>query len=716
MPNNDERNPLTSQQLIEEIRTISKRGFFEAVEEWDHKNYSLEKSEKIIAIRTMKEINVFIWLPIINTLLKDLIDESEFTTLCLEVAEKLRGDLAAEPFWQGIMAIGRNTPVQAKEQVDKFLASSEESGAILAANLLVGIAGNDDRWFRFKMEELFVSAVEKYRFTFFWGAYLELIRLQSKSDWIVELILSSEFPSSDILQTIYAESLSMVLRFRPDRVGNRCLLAIMKGNHRVKSIILKEATSNQSFSLQELKTMVTALINSNKDFKDRSLIDALIRVYREDRDFVLGYFHRIMKNQFLFTHFGSDYYDLLHEIGLIDSDKSFQTIDRWLDEDNAYILYEAADILQQIFFSNPIELIKRIHAWNAPDTLRFFTRLEILKNLISERINTVDANQRAIIDVCVDEVCKIMEFSKVKADSSDSGTTSKVFQALITIDYFQHPIRDIDYNQLILNLDKIPHVRDFMGKDWFERMKEQKAKGNLLLHLFDNRYPSDEELMNGENNDRLRSIRNAFSYWEDIFSRCDLKIPKMRDCRKDLIQYDRTEDTLCELELFSLLRRKWFVNLRQEVKGLRGPYDLGVHLSEQNLIIEVYNPQPERILMFASGVHGLDTQRIKKKILEKFEKKFNSELEEFKCPYIFAINSTSALIHISEFHIDDIFNSDKSIVKLNPSTIAISGILLYRREMTGQDGAKVISNYYGNPNAMNLLTAESVSELISALR
>ncbi|MBU1159528.1 MAG: hypothetical protein KKE24_09380 [Candidatus Thermoplasmatota archaeon] len=468
-------------------------------------------------------------------------------------------------------------------------------------------------------------------------------------------------------------------------------------------------------------------------FGSYCLCEILIRIHKEDCEFITHYLSEILQDYPLFDFFGIGERDHLFEgIGKIENDHGFRRFDDYLEVAPSRLLVDVSDIFRALFKDDTIGLVERLKAWNEPDTLRFDIRMDILKDTISDLLESDDGDDRIVIDSCVGSVREISEAMGLDVKSVAKGENNQVFQALMLIDEIQHPPRSVDCDQLIQNLTRIPNICRFVSKEWFTSMCVESAPRHLLLYMFDHKMATDSELSaaivelqnatdintaitEASKIDRMYYSRNIIAYWDDIFSRLGQDLPGLGQCRKDLQRNDRAEDTLCELEVISLLRRRHRVDVRRTVNGLRGPYDSRPHLTIQSPILEVYNLQPERVVRHASGVHGLDTSRLKSKILQKFNAKYDKNVPSLGEPYVFVVNISSSLVHADEIHIHELYNGKTSLSEKNPDTTRISGILVYRRILTGTDHPRVIAQYYGNPRAEVPLEELSVTELTESL-
>lgn len=728
--NRNTKQAITS--IIRELR-IQSHSKENLAQQWTAKRHSVECMDLGDVIHAMASDDSFRWLLVIGSELKHLLPNERFIDVTLELVERVGGDMAGGPLWRGIIEAGMTHPALAKHRIDRLLLMRDTRASMIAAMLMRGIAEADPTWFESRIKELLASPEETDK-----AAALRALNSHNRdelsSDWAAMLVLSSDTPQTQDSQTAFVSCLDSLAEDHINEVVAIYLNILNSSLDQTVMYVLEDATRNKAIPNDKFEEMLE-VVKGRKNPRIRELVAfALIRLYAEDPQYVLQFIHEIGKQEFLSGFFGFGNFEyLLKEIGRINPDMAYVAVDSWIEESNGKLLFETPDILQSLFSVSPIDLITRIRAWTTAGDTRPLMRLEILKDIISERLDSDDTQERKIIDECVGEVFATAMTSNLPIDSIVAGTENKVYQALMIIDSILRPTRDVDFDQLFANLSLMPHVCEFMGRDWFDDMRTRNAKGNLLLHMFDRKYPEYREIeaaeqeLNAETADARRKLTLAFrvedlirrrrilEYWEDIFSRLTLNKPGMSSCRSDLIRYHRTEDTLCELELMSLFSRRYEVDARGKAPGLKGRYDLRVHLEDQEPIIEVYNPQPERVLLYASGVHGLDTERIKNKISEKLNKKMNEEESDLTYPYVFALHTTSAEIQVSEFHMNDTLHGKESLIVSNPNAASLSGIILYKRDLTSSEKPKLIAEYYATPSAKNPLTEKSVAEMISAL-
>ncbi len=728
--NRSTKQAITS--IIRELR-IQSHSKEDLAQQWTAKRNSIGGTELGDAILAMASDDLYRWLLVIGNELKNLLLSERFVGVSLELVEKVGGDWAGDPLWRGIVEAGLTHPDIARQRVDALLRMRDARASIVAAMLMRGIVECDPVWFESMTRQLLESPEETDKATAF-RALNSYNRDRHPSDWAARLVLSSGIPRTQDTQAAYVSCLDSIAEGHTDEVATIYLTMLGSSPDQTVTYVLQDAIRNKALSTNHLEKMLTVVKGKPDPIIRELVVFALIRVYSDDPQYVLELIHETGKQELLSSFFGFGNFEyLLKEMGKINRDIAYVAVDSWIDEHDGRLLLETADILEVLFSTYPLDLIIRIGTWSAAGEPRSSLRLQILKDIISERLDTEDEEKRKTIDECVGEIFNTAKDSSMPIDSIVAGTKSKVYQALMIVDNILRPIRDVDFNQLFANLPLIPHVCKFMGRDWFDEMRTRNAKGNLLLHMFDGKYPEDQEIeaarqnLSAETTDVNRKLTLAFrledlirrrrvlEYWDDIFSRLSLNKPGMSKCRSDLIQYHRTEDTLCELELTSLFSRKFEVDVRRNAPGLRGRYDLRVHLEEQKPVVEVYNPQPERILLYASGAHGLDTERIKKKISEKLNNKISGDSANLPYPYVFALHTTSAEIHVSDFHMNDALHGEKSLIVSNPNVAFLSGIILYKRDLTNSEKPKLIVEYYANPSAKNPLTEKSVAEMISAL-
>lgn len=690
--------------------------------------------DRIQVIRALASDNVFRLLDVVGKALIDAVEDPRFTSLVTELASRVRGDMAGGPFWGGLAEAGTANPTKAKEHVETLLRNEAEESANCAAALMAGIAREDLEWFIQKTRQLLESRSIFDSVTAFAAIGFTVKTYEEAYQRLGPIFLEAEIPEDDRVLLSYEGCLCPLHKHFPSQIEDIFAKVASKDSEWVRSRCIVDVSSIGTYSIDGLKMIAIALGRISDNYGVYCLCNVFLKIYRNDPQFVCDYLLRVLENNSLFQFFDIGNRDHLFEgIGTVDGSQAFNRFDDFLDKAPWRFLLEAGDVFRALFKNQVQELVIRLREWDKPDTARFEIRLDILKDTISDLLGTDKAEERAMIDVCVESVFEIADALGLDIKTLTKGERSRVYQALILIREIQYPSRAVDCKQLMQNLNRIPSVRGFVGKTWFHEMCRNPTNRHLLLYMFDQRIPDEKELAaaidelgrEGDINkkmtlafkvDRIRYSRNCISYWEDIFSRLDPRASGIAQCRKELLRNNRAEDILCELELASLLLKNCVVDLRKRVNGLKGPYDLRPHFSEQSPILEVYNLQPERVLQYASGAHGLKTSRLKDKILEKFEKKFDKDVTDLREPYVFVVHASSAVVQVGDIHIDDMYNGNDSLLKLNPSTAKVSGIMIYRRDLAGADHAGLAAEYYPNPSAKNPLTDASVIELTSALR
>ena len=140
--------------------------------------------------------------------------------------------------------------------------------------------------------------------------------------------------------------------------------------------------------------------------------------------------------------------------------------------------------------------------------------------------------------------------------------------------------------------------------------------------------------------------------------------------------------------------------------------------------MEIYTPEEERKLLYAGG-GGLDTDRIKIKVLDKFKKQFKQGASLIEDPVVFVIHSEG--MTISDYDIMNVlfgtlgvkiyfdkvsgksvgqraYRENDSMHDIEKDAGLISGFLVYHRDARKPTDRVLHVEYFPNPRAWHPLT------------
>lgn len=693
-------------------------------EEWE----SPSSIDHVTIIRILSDDDFWRWRPVIDFVFDEAVLCETTTRIAVELVDKYGGLSHIFPFEESLKAKAAEMREPAKDMVLLALSLRSHQASRIAAILSAGIARKDFEWTEIKISEHRRSH-DPTEQTYVLMTATYLIRQNpNASGRLGDLILKTAIPLDECVQVEYCAFLGEMHSHDRERTEQRLVEILAKARtHRVTWHAIQTVYSIDDLSIQTIERALelTKAIEENDIRQFQALL--LVKAYSISPSSTLQAIHETLETRSVQSHFGSWGNYLFEEIGGLDRNSVFKAIDSWMDDPSYFLAADCVEMLESAFSKDHFGLVDAIRHWKEPKTPRFLARMRVLADLISKRL---DVDDDLVKDKCVEEIFLIAGQMKIDQKSVIAGEEDPVFQALMLADSILSPIPEVDYNQLFANLDLIPHVRDFVGIKWYEECRERKAKGNPLLHMFDRKPPLHHDRQN------LVYPRKMLPYWETVFKNLDPLKPGMADIRKDLRRYNRPGDMLCELEIIGPISRIYRIRIRRKAKGLRGEFDLQVSLSEQSPILEVYNPQPPREVLYAPGTHGLDTQRNKMKVISKVVGKLDASEGIVDYPYVLVIFTTG--LDFFEDDIHDIFygserltilfdktqgkavemNANRakdSIIDLEPRTTTISGILLCRRNFTDFDDPLLVVRYYANPGARHPLTSTSVAELCEAI-
>lgn len=700
----------------------------ELLARWKGESESLSSIDHVTIIKILSDDDFWRWRPVIDFVFDEAVLCEATTRIAVELVDKYGGLLHIFPFEESLKAKAADTRELAKDMVLLALSLRSHQASRIAAILSAGIARKDFEWTEIKISEHRRSHDPTERTYALMTATYLIRENQNASGRLGDLILKTAIPLDECAQVEYCAFLGEMHSLDCERTEQRLVEILTKARtHRVTWHAIQTAYSIDGLSIQTIERALelTKAIEENDIRQFQALL--LVKAYSISPSSTLQAIHEILETRSVQLYFGNWDNYLFEEIGKIDRNSAFGAIDSWMGDPSYSLAADCVEMLESVFSKSHLELVDAIRHWNEPETPRFLARMRVLADLISKRLNVDDD---LVKDKCVEEIFLITGQMKIDQKSVIAGEEDSVFQALMLADSILSPIPEVDYNQLFANLDLIPHVRDFVGIDWYEECRERKAKGNPLLHMFDRKPPLHQDRRN------LIYRRNVLPYWETVFRNLDPLKPGMAEFRKDLTRYDRPGDMLCELEIIGPISKMYGIRIRREAKGLRGKYDLQVNLSEQSPILEIYNPQPPREILYAPGTHGLDTQRNKKKVIRKTVDKLDASKGTVEYPYVLVIFTTGLDFFEDDIH-DIFYGSERltilfdkthckavemkadrakdSMIDLEPRTTTISGILLCRRNFTDFDDLLLVVRYYANPAARHALTPTSVAELCEAI-
>ena len=725
----------------------------EQVAAWKEIETGLEHLDPLLVALHVAEAALWKWLYIVCYLLSQGARADEtFVGVASVIAEQVRGDLAGREFWDLFIHLGSRDQELGKELSSLFLDVRSPTAAAMAAMLIAGVSVGNPDWAMRETRGLLGSS--------------ETIRRQAGLRAIAKMIDRNSALASDFGKVVIAlpipsqidETLALVSCLRAlhasgiEGVEDRIMALFKEGSDEAKAIAMNEAAILPSFPVERMKELVDMCPPSESDWTKSALVDLLVRISTGDLAYVLERIHIVAQKELVWRTFGMNgETHLFQVIGATDRALAFETIDNWLNNPTPTLLLQIPGLMMDVFAREWGTLITKMQRWDLAETPRFRMRLETLLGIISADLR--EANPPT--SLAVDDIFEIAGWLEIDVDEVSRGDRERTFRALRVINSLLYPMKPVDYDQLFKNLDKVPHVRDFFGIQWFETLRRTDEAEQLIPHMFDHAPPSDNEVkqaisdFGGETDLQRKMSRGmyvrhlihlsrVFGYWDDIFSRLHLKEPGVGQLRRELRSGLDAGDALCEAEIASQLLRVCKVEIKPKVPGMR---DLRVDLLGTRVILEVYNPRLPRELELASGARGMDIHRMKKKILEKYDRQLQppdpaTEGSVVAEPLVVVINTGGAVI--SEWDIDDMLHGTKkvelifdtraaravaerlarerdAITQEEKGTAVISGVIAYERNLTDFAAPRLMVRYYPNPLSAKPLSTASVEQLCHSI-
>jgi len=710
---------MNSEQLPGLLKThrksLSLRGSSEGtLDDWSSISGEFVLNDDVELLRAMLDDSPYFWREVIGSILTGLFSDDRALQLCLDIDEKGHGLL-----WNEIRKAARNNHELAKRLLHKIITLGSASTVGVASAVMAGISEANSTWGLERIIEGIRNSNTMLQLASF-RASCYAISVDITCPELEELILTFEKSSTHEVEEGHISSLLALHRTRALEVENKFLKSLGSFGVPELALSLRHPAIQKDFSLESRKQIANHVLGLDEPDLSESCGFLLIGISQQDLPFVLEALRVKATRGLLFMAFGrmDDY--LLSESGKNDYEFAFRTVDEWIDNhDNDNLRFQIPDILEGLSKGNIELLLHYVSSWYERDSVRAKFWMLIMKDLISERI---ERKNDPILRIASNKVIEVARGMDLDTTSICEGERDEAYQALMILDSLLNPVGEVDYEQLLINLESTPEVRDFLGLDWLKRMQAGKVRNHLLLIMFSRKITEK-----GDSYDRW------LQYWDDVFSRLDPDEPGVGNLRRKLRKYPRVQDTLSEAEVASLLKKQFKVEVEPEIPGLTSGPDLRVHLTDQCPVLEVYTPQPERKLLYAGGGF-MDANRLKKKILEKHKSQFKGGSTSLADPVVIVIHD-----HGSAFVGTDVrdlfhgtitlrmkfdkatgrcvetgcFRDSDTLFDEDPTTSVISGILVYQRDFDPL--STLVVRYYPNPTAELPLSDRSVFELCSCL-
>jgi len=666
-------------------------------------------SDVAIVGTILEDESVYLWKELIGQYIPEIFQNEHFPHLAVIIEERIPTFL-----WKEMVDAAAIYPKLAENYIKEISPIINEASARTAASLITGIARSNPAWANDRMLSLFNG--NKYELL----ASLRAIQLcidekTPHHEYLVKTVLTIDIPQDEAVLRYYLCCLCSIHALMPQLVESRMIELMNSGSSDIRNRIILNSYYLATFSTDARIQIVKEAISKREGQLFDNIVFLLVKIYENDRIFPLSIIRTIAEEELLGTAMGQFDHYLLSEIGKIDRHSAFHAINSWFDDNPSdTLLFQISDILVGIFGGKPNDLVDLTRVWKIEEIPRFRTRIEILRNLLCER---VEKDHDVVVIRCAEEVIAISDLSPFEYSMAVEGETDIGYWALRVLKAITSPWGKVDYERVFQNLERFPNIKRFLDAQWLEQMRRKSDDNVAILHMLD-----------CEDDDFL-------SYWDDVFQYLDFNKPGIGRLRSDLRNYPRIRDILSEAEVISRIGRKYPVDVKISVKGLGSEPDLRPHLTGQAPILEVYTPEEERKLLYAGG-GSLDTDRIKIKVLEKFKKQFKQGASLIEDPVVFVIHSEG--MTITDYDIMNVlfgtfgikiyfdkvsgksvgqcaYRENDSIHDIEKDAGLISGFLVYHRNVRKPADRALHVEYFPNPRAWHPLTKISVEELCSAL-
>ncbi len=420
-----------------------------------------------------------------------------------------------------------------------------------------------------------------------------------------------------------------------------------------------------------------------------------------------------------------------------------QACEKWLGSaPTPLLVLQVADILENAFGSDEVQLIDAVDAWLSKTDSHKFIVLEILHKTLTRHVR--DQGHPAALKA-QSLTLAIAKAAGRTVGSAVSGIRDSYVGAMALAKELKRPPPTLNWVQLQENLKAVPSLVTFLGPGFQKILAAQTD--HPLARMLHSRPPPQSRLDQGALRFKAAKTpseragaalfyrynageRNWLPYVEEVFSRLP---SNMGTLRRNLLNPTQTIDTWCEAELLGRAGRTLKVEAEATGNGFTTPRDARIRCPSGSVVLEVYNPKPDPILMVAQGAVTLDPDLLMKKVRSKFRDQLKSQapteplvlvIHGGQGPFdewdverillgsqkttVWMDNKTGQAVRVQDHHDADALGDE------DPTSAIISAVLLYRRDLAATPPVLEL-RLVPNPNAKTALTPGLKKELLDAL-
>jgi len=660
------------------------------VEYWISQNYALtnEQLVELVQFLSNKEY-IFFWLELICYLLPSVFHSKHFVDIIDNIANKVRGDLAQGSFIDSLIEIGTLEPdlaIKTYEDIKKRYPHNLQYGA-----LLLGGAGRVKAdVIQTIIEEIpkkdgleCVALVRAIRVIF-----SESMSIDSNIFHMLSSLIVNK--NDDVKREV---SLAYFDFYNHDKEEsfNQLKKLIQINNHHIKYTIAN-MLSMKDLDHKHFRGLISLLSEDTNNAILTLVARAIAIKNKGDTEYSLAIIKKCID--------ADKYFDInnlkwvLNEIGNANLLSSLNTVKKWFTPKSFRLFVYGSDILWALGEHNVETLTSFLLTWLGENhEIRF--PLEGIRTILSKRYE-IDHDQDDIVDLCYSALSEFAHLKGIEINRVTKQYNQKIFKCTVLIDELQKDKPIINYQVLLLNLERYKNIYQFFGQNWFKKKISESEKEHPIFILL-----SREFKQNSYHNSFLTYLDTNLQY----FNLTESRIGSIRRGLRSAVSFWYT---ISEVDVIAKLRQMYKVQIEPIVerehdgKIIKSRPDLMVTINSNDLLIEVISPDMYAPLKFFHSAGIPD--RLRSKIYTEFQEHFQGKIFEFDVVIFVDISDSEIDYYSAENYLKGSYQFtmrlDKATRKviatfpsrakdamhlLDPETKSIIGLILYKR-ITGSDG------------------------------
>jgi len=596
--------------------------------------------------------NPFLYEPAIEFILNKLYgDDETFIKLLCDLIQKSSIDSAFKRIINLIRKTAANNPEKtlalAKKMIELRAGEGICSGIVISPLLGKGVV-DDEIISYLKSNDLFL---QRHSLVAIWS-FLDISNIEDAKFFIKELLAIVENivqENTQILIQCLVEAFlvdkDLVLPVLEKEIERRGYLAAV--------VYTRRTLYQAEFPVSLLKKAVQII---ESETPENEIIDeALARIYKEDKDFVLKRLReRLIESNRI--NIAGDM--LVYAIQKTDHSAVIQMLEQEIDNGNHKMIYFGEDILGR-FFPSKQEWLEWCKEWK-DDKRKKGIILRSLSKILTELINYQPSSIRD------EAIALVKEFAEKEGLDYEKETRKISFgkdihegakykemtiKALYVIRRLLHPPVKVNPQILKENLRNYPYLSEAVGADWLVRNAKSNSP-HLLAYIYGEKVDRDKmnellkrfELEKDENKkwqlifqyEDLANLLMVQSYWEQVFKtlhKYGLRIPKSK-----LQDPNNAESILAEAEVIARLAPHFKVEIEPDTPEFKpNKLDARIKFNGEEALIEVAVVKKKIELEVAHGVIQLPGNKVKNVLLSKFNKQLKKGKVDTTIPIILVL-------------------------------------------------------------------------------